>query len=223
MAGGRAVAEVDSTHNDSEEDPFEKDKRLLDEMHAARHGPRPPGWADCIPWPLPAYWDEDPKGRELFAKALPYLRPPHNKPHPDLFHVQGRDGTLLRGKYCQPNAKAKVPRVPDVHPAIWDRFPKNREQWRLNWEATGDYQRESKDGPAPDGWSSFQAYKVPAAPVAPRCGTAFKAGVGRLATWSKWNYAARKLQTTHDPVTFKDGGADLGPKSTKVLGASLMI
>ena len=43
------------------------------------------------------------------------------------------------------------------------------------------------------------------------------AGVGRLATWSKWTYAAKGYQTTLDPSTQQDGGPDLGPKWSKVV------
>ena len=41
---------------------------------------------------------------------------------------------------------------------------------------------------------------------------AVPAGISRVASWSKWTYAAKGLQTTLDPVTLRDGGADLGPK-----------
>ena len=73
-------------------------------------------------------------------------------------------------------------------------------------------------GPAPLGWSSFQ--KQPAEPAATaatsRSTPPIFAGTGAIATWSKWTYAAKGLQTTLDPSTLKDGGPSLGPRWSKV-------
>ena len=99
----------------------------------------------------------------------------------------------------------------------WFGKVKKRKQWSINYWATGDYQRTPDQGPAPEGWSSHQT--LPAAPVkaATQGTTCVSAGVGRIATWSKWNYAAHGYRTTLDPATMQDGGPDLGPRWSKVI------
>ena len=78
--------------------------------------------------------------------------------------------------------------------------------------------RDASLGPAPLGWSSFQRDALVLVSAAlPKGEAAEVAGVGRIATWSKWSYAAKGLQTSLDPTTLKDGGPDLGPKWSKVI------
>ena len=63
----------------------------------ADHGPRPADWAECLPWPVPRHWDiMDDKVKAKLKWAKPFLRPPNNEPHPDIFWI--KDDTLVRGK-----------------------------------------------------------------------------------------------------------------------------
>ena len=86
------------------------------------------------------------------------------------------------------------------------------------FDAFGDSRRPASLGPSPPGWSSFQKPgPLPAAAVSSKNQGNMSAGVGRIATWSKWTYAARSLQTTLDPSQLQDGSPELGPKWSKVV------
>ena len=108
-------------------------------------------------------------------------------------------------------------RVPDVEPEMWFGTGVLRNDWRKNWKATGDHQREPSEGPAPPGWSSYQLPPRAAPVVPPTKRKPTMVSAGRFATWTRVDYGARCLQTTIDPTTFADGGRDLGPKWSKVV------
>ena len=152
----------------------------------------------------------------MFHLAEPYLRPPNNQPHPDLFRIRGSDDTILRGEIVE--HRVNTTRVPDIESQMWFGTERLRKYWRRNWDATGDSERTPDQGPAPEGWTSRQR-RPPVAVPAPAAGGAWchDDGVSRFATWTRVDYAARNLITTLDPLTLRDGGPDLGPRWSKII------
>ena len=158
-----------------------------------------------------------------YKQAQPFYRPSGDS-HPDLYRVGDSDSTLLRGKFIR-SVKSST-RVPDVSTHDWFYKKHLRDEWKRNWFATGDHRRPPDQGLAPPGWSSYQGkppseeyhYRDVLKRRSDKQGAApgILGGRGSIATWSKWTYAAHSLQTTQDPVTFQDGGPDLGPRWAKV-------
>ena len=109
-------------------------------------------------WELPSYWNLREDAKPKLASATFYGRPDGSR-HPDVLIVPDangvRGGTVVRGKFIAKAKRHGAPskRVPDCASDLW--FAQGGgvmcQAWRRNYDATGDYRRHPKYGPAPPG------------------------------------------------------------------------